>query len=67
MKQYTPQENIEYTFVFQNGAKHSFKFLAVNPAGNYIMCNTATNEPTQMTPKRFSFLYEKLLVSTRAI
>jgi len=64
---HTPKENFEYTFVYPNGAKHSFKFLAVNPKGYYIMCNTRTKECTPMSPKRFSFLYEKQLVECRAI
>ena len=66
MKITHPEENVIYTFVYDNGEKLSFKYLGTKPNGKLIMCllaNVGNNEYIEMTEKRFSFLYNRQLIS----
>lgn len=64
-----PDTNIEYTFIFPNGAKHTFQYLDVAPDGRLMFLNVKTKNIVYplLSPARFDYLYRRQLYNTRLI
>ena len=54
-----PESNIRYSFRMPNGTWHSFVFYGISENGRLLFINTTYGTKTSMTPKRFSFMFEK--------
>ena len=70
MKIYKPEKDTYYTFIYEDGQERTFKYLSTNEKGRYIMLllkNDGKNEFTNMSEKRFSFLYAKQKVKEEKI
>ena len=63
----TPEDNIEYTFKYDNGAVYTFVLFGKNPAGEYIMFEVNKHWKTTMRPSRFAQLYKKNCIQEKRL
>ena len=63
----TPEENVEYTFKYDNGATYTFILFGKNPVGEFIMFEVNHHWKTTMRPSRFAQLYKKNCIKEKRL
>lgn len=66
-KFYSPEKNVKYHFAFSNGKTMWLRFFEKNNKGRLVYCNVDTGYFGDMSPERFSYLYNKQLLGTKII
>lgn len=66
-KFYKPEKDIIYHFAFSNGKTQWFRFFGENNKGRLVYCNVDTGFFGNMSPERFSYLFNKQLLEMKKV